>query len=370
MPDSPLSPVHSPESVSHAAAFCSDRKFCIEVFARRASLCSFLRTALPSSLAIGSGCSQAAAAPIVPVDILTQGGFALCASWVREPQCAWVHIRCPKSLFYDVSGNSLSSVAEQCVCAISNLLKHCKDAECHWTIEAPSRSTFWSTWLGKQLLPTVVDVSLSSFGSFARGCIRFASSAPSCLAELPSPYPVPAKACSEVVLGRLYRSLATAMLAFLNVQAPIVPPLEAAQIGTGGQPRKTSFSPVPEFKLFMQVPLQSVPKLDGKNRLLEPLCVQGVACSAHGFKAFAALSLADSRIRRRGCVEQLSIDTVIGGWVEHLSIGAVIGECVEHLSVDAGICLVITWGGDTLPCPCFLPCFPLPLWFRGCRLRS
>ena len=268
--------MHSPVSVSHAAAFCSDRQFCIEVFARRASLCSFLRTVLPSSFAIGSGCSQAAAAPIVPVDILTQGGFALCASWVREPQCAWVHIRCPKSLFHDVSVNSLSSVAEQCVCAISNLLKHCKDAECHWTIEAPSRSTFWSTWLGKHLLSTAVDVSLSSFGSRARGCIRFASSAPSCLADLPSPYPAPVKSSSEVVLGRLYRSLASAMLTFLNVQAPTVPPLEAAQIGTGGQPRKASFSPVPEFKLFMQVPLQCVPKLDGKSRLVEPLSTQGV----------------------------------------------------------------------------------------------
>ena len=292
MPDSPPSPVQSPESVSHAAAFCSDRKFCIEVFARRASLCCFLRKVLPSSFAIGSGCSQAAAAPIIPVDILTQGGFALCASWVREPQCAWVHIRCPKSLFHDVSVNSLSSVAEQCVCAISSLLKHCKDAECHWTIEAPSRSTFWSTALGKQLLSSTVDISLSSFGSSAKGCIRFASSAPGCFADLLSQYPVPARAGSEVVLGRLYRSLATAMLTCLNVRAPCIPPLEAAQIGTGGQPRKASFSPVPEFKVFMQVPLLSVPKLDCKNRLLEPLSAQGVVVpiSSRLLQPFASLT--------------------------------------------------------------------------------
>ena len=77
-------------------------------------------------------------------------------------------------------------------------------------------------------------------------------------------------------MGRLYRSLATAMLTCLNVRAPCIPPLEAAQIGTGGQPRKASFSPVPEFKVFMQVPLLSEPKLDCKNRLLEPLSAQGV----------------------------------------------------------------------------------------------
>ena len=249
----------------------------MEVFARRASLCGFLRTVLPNSFAIGSGCSQAAAAPIIPVDILTEGGFALCASWVREPQCAWVHIRCPRSLFHDVSANSLSSVAEQCVVTISNLLKHCKGAACHWTIEAPSRSAFWSTWLGMQLLSSAVDVCLSSFGSSARGCVRFASSAPRCIAGLLPPFPKPAlKASSEVVLGRLYRGLAAAMLAFLHVRVTGIPPLQAAQIGTGAQPRKAFLSPVPEFKLFMQVPLQSVPKLDCKNRLKEPFITQGV----------------------------------------------------------------------------------------------
>ena len=190
-----------------------------------------------------------------------------------------------------------------------------------------------------QLLSSSVDVCLSSFGSSARGCVRFASSAPRCIAGLLPPFPKPAlKASSEVVLGRLYRGLAAAMLAFLHVRVTGIPPLQAAQIGTGAQPRKAVLSPVPEFKLFMQVPLSSVPKLDCKKPLEGALPHTG-SRGARGFQALAALYRRDISCWRWGCVEQLSL------------------------------CTVIYFGGDTFPCPRLLPCLPRLFWFRGCRLR-
>ena len=33
------------------------------------------------------------------IDIMSPGGLALCATWVREDMCKWVHIRCPASVF-------------------------------------------------------------------------------------------------------------------------------------------------------------------------------------------------------------------------------------------------------------------------------
>ena len=136
VPECAESPVPTCELHASADAFCSDKAFCIEVFARRASLCGCLRTVLPSSFAIGRGRSQAVAAPVVPIDVLSQGGSALCASWVREPLCAWVHIRCPSSMFPSRFKNSqpVSQEVERCIYTISQLLKHCRDANTQWTV--------------------------------------------------------------------------------------------------------------------------------------------------------------------------------------------------------------------------------------------
>ena len=196
--------MHAPMSSSGPDSFVNvnDRTFCIEIFARRASLCGYLRTVLPSSFAIGRGCSQASAAPIVPIDILSPGGLALCASWLREPDCAWVHIRCPAAIFPKRTLNSQlpSQEVERCIHTFYQLLKHCKDTDTRWTVEAPSRSSFWTTSLGRDLEACAVDIDLSRFALAARGHIRFASSCPEVLAGVGQPLhpPTHVKQGSEV----------------------------------------------------------------------------------------------------------------------------------------------------------------------------
>ena len=132
----------------------------MEIFARRASLCGCLRQKLPNSFAVGSGCSQTAAAPIIPIDVLTDGGQALCATWARESSCAWVHIRCPKSLFPHGKSPLSSGDTERCMSVVQNLVKHCSAANTHWTIEAPARSSFWSTPFGKSHLSQMFSSAL------------------------------------------------------------------------------------------------------------------------------------------------------------------------------------------------------------------
>ncbi|CAE7225449.1 RE2 [Symbiodinium sp. CCMP2592] len=304
-PEESEAPVQQQRQPSADGKFCSASAFCVEVFARRACLCGCLRMGLPNSFAVGKGCSQAAAAPVVPMDILSPGGLALCASWAREPSCAWVHIRCPRSIFPNRQKSPHPSCdnADRCVYAISQLLKHCNDTETPWTVEAASRSSFWTTDLGKSLINSSVDIDLSAFGSPTPGCIRFASSLPLVLRSCASLATASRqKSSTDVALGQLYRALASVMLEHLHVRAPQVPPLAAAQVATGMQPRKFPLAPVPEFKRFVQIAVPQCPPLDSKNRLLTTLRVQDTVVPA-GSKLVPPFSrLAADRVEGEGLI--------------------------------------------------------------------
>ncbi|CAE7304323.1 unnamed protein product [Symbiodinium sp. CCMP2592] len=302
VPEECEAPVQQQCQPSDDGKFCSASAFCVEVFARRACMCGCLRMGLPNSFAVGKGCSQAAAAPIVPMDILSPNCLALCASWAREPSCAWVHIRCPRSIFPSRQKSSHPSCddADRCVYTISQLLKHCNDTGTSWTVEAASRSSFWTTDFGKSLLESSVDIDLKAFGSTTPGCIRFASSLPLVLRSCASFAAASRqKPSTDIALGQLYRALASVMLEHLHVRTPPVPPLAAAQVATGMQPRRFPLAPVPEFKRFVQVAVPQCPPLDSKNRLLTTLRVQDTVVPA-GSKLVPPLS-------------QLAADPVEGG---------------------------------------------------------
>ena len=255
---------------------------------------------LPSSFAVGKGCSQAAVAPIIPIDILSQGGLALCASWVREPLCAWVHIRCPRSIFPSGARASFSATSdtERCIYTISQLLEQCKDSETPWTIEASARSTFWATDLGKQLLASSFLVDLTSFGSSAKCLMRLASSLPTVLQSCTQlADPSTTRVSFDAALGKFYRALASSMLSHLQVSEASFPSLAAAQVATGLQPRKPALTPVPEFKRFVQVAVPHRPALDSKGKLLHELRVHDTVVPA-GSKLMTPSSLLATAVLR------------------------------------------------------------------------
>ena len=255
---------------------------------------------LPSSFAVGKGCSQAAVAPIIPIDILSQGGLALCASWVREPLCAWVHIRCPRSIFPSGARASFSATSdtERCIYTISQLLEQCKDSETPWTIEASARSTFWATDLGKQLLASSFLVDLTSFGSSAKCLMRLASSLPTVLQSCTQlADPSTTRVSFDAALGKFYRALASSMLSHLQVSEASFPLLAAAQVATGLQPRKPALTPVPEFKRFVQVAVPHRPALDSKGKLLQELRVHDTVVPA-GSKLMTPSSLLATAVLR------------------------------------------------------------------------
>ena len=255
---------------------------------------------LPSSFAVGKGCSQAAVAPIIPIDILSQGGLALCASWVREPLCAWVHIRCPRSIFPSGARASFSATSdtERCIYTISQLLEQCKDSETPWTIEASARSTFWATDLGKELLASSFLVDLTSFGSSAKCLMRLASSLPTVLQSCTQRAdPSTTRVSFDAALGKFYRALASSMLSHLQVSEASFPSLAAAQVATGLQPRKPALTPVPEFKRFVQVAVPHRPALDSKGKLLHELRVHDIVVPA-GSKLMTPSSLLATAVLR------------------------------------------------------------------------
>ncbi|CAE7654078.1 unnamed protein product [Symbiodinium sp. CCMP2592] len=191
----------------------------------------------------------------------------------------------------------------RCVYTISQLLKHCNDTGTPWTVEAASRSSFWTTDFGKSLLESSVDIDLKAFGSPTSGCIRFASSLPLVLRSCANLAAASRQRPSaDLALGQLYRALASVMLEHLHVRTPPVSPLAAAQIATGMQPRRFPLAPVPEFKRFVQVAVPQCPPLDSKNRLLTTLRVQDTVVPA-GSKLVPPLSqLAADRVEGGGSI--------------------------------------------------------------------
>ncbi|CAE7245034.1 unnamed protein product [Symbiodinium sp. CCMP2592] len=131
---------------------------------------------------------EAAAAPIVPMDILSPGARVLSFQIVRNLRILLV------------------------------------------------TSSFWTTDFGKSLLESSVDIDLKAFGSPTPGCIRFASSMPLVLRSCASLAAASRqKPSTDIALGQLYRALASVMLEHLHVRTPPVPPLAAAQVHRASQ---------------------------------------------------------------------------------------------------------------------------------------
>ncbi|CAE7217665.1 ubiad1 [Symbiodinium sp. CCMP2592] len=217
-----------------------------------------------------------------------QGSSVHLAKPVKACQLVWLSPNGVTQLFCDwqrvlssFRGDIQCEVA-RCIYIFAQLIKHCADTDTMWTIEAPSRSPFWKTSLGLEVSSSAVEVDLSRYAPGARGRIKFASSCPRVLSAISPPVVQPplVKASLEAAMGRMYRALALVMLEHLDVDASSLPPLFAAQVGTGKQPRKPLLAPVPEFKYFVRVTLSAVPILDNKRRLLQPLRVHDVVVPA------------------------------------------------------------------------------------------
>ena len=179
-------------------------------------------------------------------------------------------------------------------CLLYRILSNTARLNTHWTIEAPARSSFWSTPFGKSHLSRDVDVQLSTFGSTRAGAIRLASSLPTAFNKLQVlGNDKGDTATSEVVLRRFYAAVAHAMFAALHVSPGKVPSHVAAQISLGCQPRKHAPNPVPEFKGFATVRVSALPLLCSKNRLLNDLHV-GSECIPKGAKLMGRTALSSA----------------------------------------------------------------------------
>ena len=166
-------------------------QFCIEVFAKRAELTAAVRQVLPNSFGVGTGCDAHTPAPVIPIDVLFCSGQALCLSWVREPGCLWVHVRCPRAMF------PIGHASHHVECApgpqafalikfLKCLVKHCRDTDTSWSVEAPSRSLLWER-CNHVAIGERVQINLRSFGHPYRSPVTIATSRPSAFSALALP---------------------------------------------------------------------------------------------------------------------------------------------------------------------------------------
>ena len=184
---------------------------------------------------------------MIPIDVLSCSGQALCLSWVREPGCLWVHVRCPRAIF------PIGHASHHVECApgpqafafikfLKCLVKHCRDTNTSWSVEAPSRSLLWEH-CNRVAIGERVQINLCSFGHPYRSPVTIATSRPSTFSALALPCEHDHK-CSRVrvnmdaCLSVFNKALAAAILRSLDVGAPDEPALHGAQILAGSQPRK------------------------------------------------------------------------------------------------------------------------------------
>ena len=242
---------------------------------------------------MGLGVSPFVAAPVVRVDPLSDRGIALVASWVSEPECAWVHIRCPRSVFPVSHSDHLlpQGQGEQSfVKSVTKLMDACTKHNIPWSFEAPARSSVWEHAPFCSLKRSTTQANMCQFGHVFRSPILVASSRRGVFARLdkkcdhahPSTFQ---KVGAVPFERRRCEAFAQCIADALGVPefVPKTPAKQAAQVLTGLQPRKLPFRVLPEFKCIMKVASHVLPPLDAKQCTKADWCAQGI-CVPQGSK--------------------------------------------------------------------------------------
>ena len=242
---------------------------------------------------MGLGVSPHIAAPVIRVDPVSPEGRALLTSWVSEPECTWVHIRCPRSIFPVLHSCHLlpqPECAADFVTMVDCLLSACKLRGVPWSLEAPARSSVWGHSFFASMKPSAVQINLCHFGHAFRAPLLLASSQPQVFACL-------GKRCEHAHKSTFQRVDATPAerkcaaalaecIAFHLGLSPAHKPItanQAAQVLEGQQPSKLPFRIMPEFKCVLRAGIMPLPALDSKQCLKQDLNVQGM-CIPTGSK--------------------------------------------------------------------------------------
>ena len=267
--------------------------FCLEVCAKRAILSGAMRSYLPGSFGVGLGVSPHIAAPVIRVDPVSPEGRALLTSWVSEPECTWVHIRCPRSIFPVLHSCHLlpqPECAANFVTMVDCLLSACKLRGVPWSLEAPARSSVWDHSFFASMKPSAVQINLCHFGHAFRAPLLLASLQPQVFACL-------GRRCEHAHKSTFQRVDATPAerkcaaalaecIAFhlgLSPAHKTITANQAAQVLEGQQPSKLPFRIMPEFKCVLRAGIMPLPVLDSKQCLKQDLTVQGM-CIPTGSK--------------------------------------------------------------------------------------
>ena len=249
-----------------------------------------MRRFLPGSFGVGLGVSPRVAAPVIRVNPVSAEGRALIADWVSEPECAWVHIRCPRSIFPVEHSSHLLPVgdgAEGFVDLVECLLSVCKQRSVPWSFEAPARSCVWDHAVIGRLKPSAVQVNLCHFGHVFRAPIMLSCSLPRTFDSLSSVcVHKHASTFMKVDAAPAERKCCVAMAECISSALGVPPQFpdlsanKAAQVLSGSQPSKLPFRVMPEFKCVLKVGKISLPPLDAKACLKDALQVQGMTVPA------------------------------------------------------------------------------------------
>ena len=273
------------------SAASSAAKFCLEICAKRAVLSGAMRTYLPGSFGVGLGVSPQIAAPVIRVDPLSTEGRALVAGWIAEPECAWVHIRCPRSVFPVLHSCHIlpdSESAEAFISMFKSVTGLCNNAGIPWSFEAPARSSVWEHSVMRSLDFPRAQINLCQFGHPFRAPLVLACSVSGVFDAL-------ARKCEHKHASSFQRvdaspferkgciALAATCIAEHLRLKPFVPSIssnQAAQVMTGLQPRKLPFRAMPEYKCVLRLGHVPRPALDAKQCLKQDLVVRGMTIPA------------------------------------------------------------------------------------------
>ena len=277
------------EPVGGSAA-ASAAKCCLEIYAKRAVLSGAMRTYLPGSFGVGLGVSPQIAAPVIRVDPLSTEGRALVGGWIAEPECAWVHIRCPRSVFPVLHSCHLppdNESAEAFISMFTCVRDLCDNAGIPWSLEAPARSSVWGHSVMRNLEVPRVQVNLCQFGHPFRTPLLLACSVSDVFDALAGRCEHKhASTFQRVDASPFERKGGIAMAACipkhlcLKPFAPSISSNQAAQVMTGLQPRKLPFRVMPEYKCVFRLGQVPLPALDAKQCLKQDLLFRGVTIPA------------------------------------------------------------------------------------------
>ena len=307
-----------------------------------------LRKALPSSFAVGTGHSVGTKAPVVHVDLMSQGGRALCCSWVREPKCVWVHIRCPRSIFcvnHSSHAQCNAVSADDFVLLVKNVLKHCTDTDTAWSIEAPARSAFWDCSWYKQQCREPLCVNMCQFGHPHRAPVRLLTSVPAAFQARTGKCEHACKSTFERVDNAVYEGRFCKAAAICIMGAIDVSPLPAqatklrrAQVQSVLQPRKFAVPLVPEFRYFVNVTCAPTAlPVDSKGKLLRDVKIANRNIHAGSKVLNDTLATREGGVSAANVPSHLSQDAITSSSLPMLpkAMSPVIAQAPGCMSQDA-----------------------------------